>query len=202
MFVVVPLAFHRARLADASTQLEHLTEHLLVRSGPPEPQVAGRVAHIRAVKADSDALAHVHPFRAAGVRAAPAHFRAIHHVMDRIPERLVDVSLHVGVQADHLADGHGLSPPSPHRASEESSQGFRPGMRTKGQARVHSWPVALTRVANQMSGAGDGLPGLAEEKVSVVPSQLMNGRASNPGELSPSRWIAGPNGSEVFDLVE
>ena len=53
-----------------------------------------------------------------------------------------------------------------------------------------------------MSGAGEGLPARADEKVNIVPSQLMNGRASNPAELRLSRWIAGPNGSEVLDRVE
>jgi hypothetical protein len=53
-----------------------------------------------------------------------------------------------------------------------------------------------------MSGAGEGLPCLAEEKVSMVSSQLMNGRASKPSELSACRWIAGPNCSDVLDRVE
>jgi len=60
-------------------------------------------------------------------------------------------------------------------------------MRSYGQAWVHSPLVARLRVANQISGAGDGLPVLADEKVNIVPSQLMKGRASNPGELRLSR---------------
>ena len=42
----------------------------------------------------------------------------------------------------------------------------------------------LAALENQMSGAGDGFPARAEEKVSIEPSELMNGRASNPAELS------------------
>jgi hypothetical protein len=33
-------------------------------------------------------------------------------MMGGIAERLVHVTLHVGVQGDHLADGHGPVPPS------------------------------------------------------------------------------------------
>ena len=70
------------------------------------------------------------------------------------------------------------------------------------QAWIHGRPVDLSRVANQISGAGEELPGRADEKVSMVLSELMNGLASKPGELSSWRWTAGPNAPEVSDLVE
>ena len=39
-----------------------------------------------------------------------AHLRAIHRVMHGVAKRLVDVAVHVRVQGDHFADGHGHSP--------------------------------------------------------------------------------------------
>ena len=76
------------------------------RSGPPQAQTGGGLAYIRAVQACADALRHVHFLGRAGVRAAEAHFPAVHQVVDGIAERLVHMTLHVGMQADHLADGH------------------------------------------------------------------------------------------------
>jgi hypothetical protein len=52
--------------------------------------------------------------------------------------------------------------------------------------------VTAGRIEYQMSGAGEGFPARADEKVSIVPSLLMNGRASKPGLLSPRKWIAEP----------
>src|SRR4029078_11990928 len=163
-------------------------------------ELARCFAYVRAVEARTDALPHVHLFGRAGVGAAQAHARAIHQMVRRIAERLVDVPGDVRVKCDHLSDGHWSVPPSPSRASEETAQRFRPGMRAGGQPRAHSCPVALPRVANQMSGAEDVLPARADEKVRIAPSQLMNGRASNPSELRSCRWIAGPNGPDVLDL--
>ena len=73
---------------------------------------------------------------------------------------------------------------APALASEVQGERFRPRVRPDDRPFVHQWPTALDRVLNQMSGAGEGLPARAEEKVSIVPSQLMKGRASNPAELS------------------
>jgi hypothetical protein len=61
--------------------------------------------------------------------------------------------------------------------------------------------VIFSLVENQISGAGDSLPVRPEEKVSSVPSLLMTGRASNAGELNPSRWTAVPNGWDVLERV-
>ena len=55
---------------------------------PPQAEICGRIADVRAIQAGADALRHVHVFSRAGVRAAEAHLRAIHRMVDRIPERL------------------------------------------------------------------------------------------------------------------
>ena len=116
--------------------------------------------------------------------------------MRGIAERLVDVPGDVWVKGDHLADGHGdlCSSFEALLASEAKSQRVYPWMRSDDRPFVHRCPTALARVLNHMSGAGDEPPGRVDEKVSMVPSQLMNGRASNTGELSDSSWMAGPKG--------
>ena len=106
MLVVVFVALGRTGVAGAGAQIERLAQQLLVRSGPAQGQVRGGVANVGAVEAHPDALAHVHLLAQAGVGAAEAHLGAIHGVVDGIAERLVDVTLHVGVKGDHLADGH------------------------------------------------------------------------------------------------
>lgn len=106
MLVLVAFALRGAGVAGARAEFEHLAEHLLVRSRSPQPQVRGRVADIGAVEADADALPHVLSLGETRIRAAAAHLRAIHGVMDRIAERLVDVAGHRWVKCDHLADGH------------------------------------------------------------------------------------------------
>ena len=114
MLMLVLLALGRAFLAHPGAQLEHLGQQLRVRSGAPQPEICRDVAHVGAVEAHADALAHVHVLGGAGVGAAQAHLRAIHGVMDGIAERLVDVALHLRVKADHFADGHEtLAPENP-----------------------------------------------------------------------------------------
>lgn len=110
MLFVVPLAFCRAGVADPRAELEYLAKHLLVGSGSPDGQLASRFAHVGAVETGADALPHVHLLSRAGVGAAQTHARAIHEVVRRIPKRLVDVSLDVGVKRNHFADGHGILP--------------------------------------------------------------------------------------------
>ena len=56
-------------------------------------------------------MPHVHLLRRASIGAAEAHPRTIHEMMRGIAEGLVDVTLHVWVQADHLANGHGRELP-------------------------------------------------------------------------------------------
>ena len=68
------------------------------------------MVNVGAIEAGADAPGHVHVLGHAGVGAAEAHFRAIHGVMDRIAERLVDVLVSLRVEGDHLADGHGFLP--------------------------------------------------------------------------------------------
>ena len=106
MLVVVPLTFDGAGVTDAGAQLQRLAEHLLVRPRPPRRELAGRLAYVRAIEAGPDALAHVHLLGCAGVGAAKTHARAVHQMVRGIGQRLVDVTLNVGVQADHLANGH------------------------------------------------------------------------------------------------
>jgi len=99
MLVVVLLAFGSAFVADPCAQLQHLAQHLLVRSGSPRSQLARRLANIRAVEANPDALPHIHFLGRAGVRAAEAHPGAVHQVMSGIAQRLVlserTIELHV-----------------------------------------------------------------------------------------------------------
>jgi hypothetical protein len=110
MFVVVLLAFDGAGIAGAGAKLEHFAKNLFVASGSPEAQARRCLANVGAIQAHANALTHVHFLSRAGIRAAQAHFRTVHGVMNGIAERLVDVTLNVRVQADHLANGHGNSP--------------------------------------------------------------------------------------------
>ena len=106
MLVLVLLAFGRAGVAGPRAQLQQLADDLLVVAGPPQSQPARRFADVGAIQAEADALGHVHRLGEAGIGAAGAHLRAVHEVMDGIAERLVDVFARVGVQGDHLANGH------------------------------------------------------------------------------------------------
>jgi hypothetical protein len=106
MLMIVARALSCASVADARTQLQHLADDLLVLTRPPKRNSACRLANVGAIQAHTDALLHVHCLGGAGVGAAQAHLRTIHKVVDGIPERLIDVTLHIGVKGDHLADGH------------------------------------------------------------------------------------------------
>src|SRR5581483_6758207 len=110
MLMIAPLAFRRAGVAHAGTELERFPKHLLVRARPPDGELSDRFANVSAVEARADALAHVHFLGRAGVRAAETHPGAVHEVVRRIAERLVDVPVHVRVKGDHLADGHWPTP--------------------------------------------------------------------------------------------
>ena len=189
MLVVMAFALGGAAVADPRAKLEYFAKHLLVRPGAPDGELSRSLADIGAVEARADARSHVHLFSRAGVGAAEAHARAIHEVMRGIAERLIDVALHVGVKGDHLANGHADlgSSFALVLASEAECQRFRPRVRFDDRPFVHRWPTALERVLNHISGAGEVLPGRADEKISIVPSKLTYGRASNPAELSESR---------------
>ena len=106
MLMIVPLALGGALLAHPRAQLEQLAQHRLVVAGAPQAQPRGRLANVGAVEAQADALRHVRRLGHAGVGAAQAHFRAIHQVMHRIAQRLVDMILRRRMQRDLLADGH------------------------------------------------------------------------------------------------
>ena len=107
MFMVVLLAFGGASLAHPGAQLEQFAQHRLVVAGAPRAQSRGRLANVRAIEAQADALRQVVRLSKAGVGARQAHFRAIHQMMHRIAERLVIAVL--GVKRDHLANGHDFS---------------------------------------------------------------------------------------------
>ena len=108
MLVVMLFAFGGALLAHPRGQLEQFAQHRLVVAGPPSPQSRRRLANVRRIEAQADALGHVVArFSHAGVGAAQAHLGGIHKVMHRIPQRLVVLVL--GVKRDHLANGHGFS---------------------------------------------------------------------------------------------
>jgi hypothetical protein len=108
MLVVVLLALGCAFVADPRAQFEHLGQNLVIGPGPPQSEVRGRVAHVGAIQANPDTFAHIVGLGHAGVGTAEAHLRTIHGVVDGIPERLVDVALHLRVKRDHLADGHSI----------------------------------------------------------------------------------------------
>jgi len=78
MLVVVLLALGRAGITDAGTYLENFAKNLFVRAGPPNGQLSGGFADVRAIEASTNALPHVHLLGRAGVGAAEAHPRAIH----------------------------------------------------------------------------------------------------------------------------
>jgi len=99
MLVVVLLALRRARVTNPGAEFEHFAQDLLVGAGPPHRQLARRLAYVGTIEARADAFPHVHLLRGASVGAAQAHAGAVHQVMRCIAERLVDVSLHIGVQA-------------------------------------------------------------------------------------------------------
>ena len=107
MLVIVLLAFGSACLANAGAKLEHVSQNLFVRTAAAQGDSASGFTDVRAVEAAPDALRHVHFFGGAGVRAAEAHLRAIHQVVDGIAERLIHMmALHIGMQCDHFANGH------------------------------------------------------------------------------------------------
>ena len=106
MLMLVPLALGRAFIANSSAQFEHLAQYLLIGARVSYGELSSRLAYVRTIEAGPDALAHVHLFGRAGVSATEAHSRAVHEVMRRIAERLVDVAGEIGVKGDHLADGH------------------------------------------------------------------------------------------------
>ena len=109
MLVIVPFALGRADIARPCAQLEHLALDLPIFPALAEGDVAGCIADVRAVEAKPDALVHIDRFGDARVRAAPAHLRAIHQVVHRIAERLIDVRGDVRVEGDHFANGHKAS---------------------------------------------------------------------------------------------
>ena len=108
MLMVVALALRRAFVADPRAQLQHFAKNLLIGAGPPHRELPRGFANVGAVEADADALPHVPLLGRAGIGAAEAHPRALHPVLRRIAEWLVDGAGHVGVEGDHLADGHVL----------------------------------------------------------------------------------------------
>jgi hypothetical protein len=107
MLSIVPIAFRGARLADPCAELEGFTQDLHVRAGSSKTKIRPGVAHVGAVEAGPDALAHVHLLGRAGVSAASAHLGTIHEVVNGIAERLVHVAADIRMQRDHLANGHG-----------------------------------------------------------------------------------------------
>ena len=83
MLVIMLLALGSAFLASAGAQFEHLDQQMFVGSGPTLAETVRRLASVGAVGAHADALAHIHFFRRAGIRARQAHLSAIHGVMNR-----------------------------------------------------------------------------------------------------------------------
>ena len=72
MFVLMPSAFSRAKLAGANAKLQGCVEHLDILTGATHRQLCGCGADIGTVEAGPDALAQVHLLRQAGIRAGGA----------------------------------------------------------------------------------------------------------------------------------
>ena len=106
MLMVVRFAFSCAFLTDPGAQFQGLAKDLFVAASTAHRQLASRFAHVGAIKTGPDTLAHVRRFCGARIRAAKTHPRAVHEMMSRIPERLIDMPGDFGVQCDHLANGH------------------------------------------------------------------------------------------------
>ncbi|HEV2594021.1 MAG TPA: hypothetical protein VGU01_02330 [Sphingomicrobium sp.] len=68
--MVMLLALGCAFITNARAELKNLAQDLLICPGPPHRKLAGRFADVGAIKADSNALLHVHRFRRACVGAA------------------------------------------------------------------------------------------------------------------------------------
>lgn len=110
MFVRVPVALLSARFAGMGAEFERRApdRHILARL--PEREPRSRLADIRAIEADPDALAHVHLFGRAGIGTRRAHLRAEHRVTRGGGERFVDPAIRIGMKRHHLRDRHQALP--------------------------------------------------------------------------------------------
>lgn len=78
MLVRVTFALGGAFVANARAQFQHLAKHLRVLPGPANRQLSSRVANIRTIETDANALPHVRLLGRARIRTAEAHARAVH----------------------------------------------------------------------------------------------------------------------------
>ncbi len=110
MFGVMAFALIGTGLANPSAKLERFAKDFIVATGSSDRQLSARLTDIAAVEARSDALAHVDALACTGVCTAEAHPRAIHQVVSRITERLIDMAAHGRVKGNHFSNGHGVLP--------------------------------------------------------------------------------------------
>lgn len=110
MFVRVPVAFLSASFAGMGAQFEHRPQHHRVLARTTNRQSRSRLADIRAIEADANALAHVHLFRRAGIGTGSAHLRAEHRVTRGGSECFVDPAVRIGMKRHHLRDRHQALP--------------------------------------------------------------------------------------------
>ena len=90
---------------DANRQAAH---ELAVLKAAQEERERSFQQQIEAVREAKESLSA--QFHEIGVRAAQAHAGAVHQVVRGIAERLVDVTFDLGVQCNHLANGHEILP--------------------------------------------------------------------------------------------
>lgn len=109
MFMVVPFAFGGAAVARRNAGFEHRADDGDILARAPRRDACGGIADIGAIEAGADALAHVHRFGHAGIRAGRAEQRAEHAVANGGGQFLVQM-IHIGVGGDHLVNGHASSP--------------------------------------------------------------------------------------------
>lgn len=128
MHLGVFFAFLGAEPARCSAGVQHSTDGLLVRPSPPGGYPACDVANVCAVQVQADALRKRLDviLRQTGVGTGCAGLRAGVALLNAADERVVCLSAHVGMSADHLLRVHGnlhpsgtLPPGSSNRRSKE-----------------------------------------------------------------------------------
>jgi 8-hydroxy-5-deazaflavin:NADPH oxidoreductase len=99
-------AFRGANLARPDARFHLDAQHFDVLSGATDHEARSGCAHIGAVEANADALAHVHPLREAGIGARCAKERAQHSVARRLYEVFVHGAADIRVKRNHLLKRH------------------------------------------------------------------------------------------------
>ena len=104
MCMVVPGAFLGAVRAGFDAYCQNRSDQIAVMAGATHRCPRRKVADIRTIKAQADALRHVHWFCNAGVGAGIADRRAIDRVFHRLAEARVIPCADFGVFGNHRFD--------------------------------------------------------------------------------------------------